>query len=107
MVVSLTTKENTLRQVIFKFSVLLYALPYSHSPFSFVDLNPCAHLSPCENGGTCMIGVLNQYLCVCSPSFTAMSCGEQLDKCNISSYINNATCTVSDCKDYIGARSSE
>ena len=41
---------------------------FADSQFSF-NQNPCVSY-PCQNGGSCMTGYNDTYLCVCSSSFT-------------------------------------
>ena len=97
MNVSLNTQESIVKQVISEFSHCDTLICCSLSP---IDLNPCAHLSPCENGGTCSKQDPNQYSCACLPGFTGMDCGQEINECNVSPCANGATCIVSDDKKF-------
>ena len=95
VIVSLTTQESTVRQVSFRVAHCDTSISCFLSP---IDLNPCAHLSPCENGGNCSNEGPNEYSCACSPGFTGMKCEQEIDECNVSPCANGATCIVSDDK---------
>ena len=98
VIVSLTTQESIVRQAS---SGVAYCDTSIISCFlSPIDLNPCAHLSPCENGGNCSNEGANQYSCACLFGYTGMNCEEEIDECNMSSCDNDATCIVSDYKHF-------
>ena len=73
-------------------------LRYLHQLLSFfiIDLNPCAHLSPCEKRGTCSNGDPNQCSCAYLFGYTGMNCEEDIDECKMFPCANQATCIVSD-----------
>ena len=45
---------------------------YCHITLSILDVDEC-NSGPCQNGQTCVNG-LNQYLCMCTGSFTGVNC---------------------------------
>ena len=92
VIVSPTIQENTVRLVSAGNVRCDVCIIYSHF---FTDLNPCAHITPCQNGGNCSNGDPSQYNCVCSPGFTGMECEEDIDECDMSPCGNNGTCIVS------------
>ena len=91
-IVSLNTLEGTVRQV----SSSLHCHTSISSSFSSLDLNPCAHLSPCKDEGVCSNEGPNQYSCACPSGYTGMNCEEDIDECKMSPCANQATCIVSD-----------
>ena len=91
--VSLTTQESTVRKVSFG---VVHGNTSISCCLSTKDLNPCAHLSPCKNGGNCSIENVNQYSCACPSGYTGMDCEEDVDECKMSPCANQATCIVSD-----------
>ena len=89
----MNTQESIVRQVSSRVAHHGTCISSSHSP---LDLNPCGHLTPCKNGGTCSTGDPNQYSCACSSGYTGTDCEEDIDECKMSPCANQATCIVSD-----------
>ena len=61
-----------------------------------IDLDVCAHQSPCRNGATCTSTGPDLYNCTCAAGFTGHDCDQDVDYCSSSPCLNGATCTVRD-----------
>lgn len=54
-------------------------------------LNNC-ELEPCQNGGTCEMGLYGSYLCTCASGYTGENCEQRVLACESSPCLNGGRC---------------
>jgi protocadherin Fat 1/2/3 len=55
-------------------------------------LNNC-ELEPCENGGTCEVGMYSSYLCTCVSGYAGENCSQRVLACEASPCLNGGRCS--------------
>ena len=55
-------------------------------------LNNC-ELEPCQNGGTCEMGMYGSYLCTCASEYTGENCERRVLACESSPCLNGGRCS--------------
>ena len=70
---------------------------YYHTTITYckIDLDPCGHTAPCENGATCSNTGPDQYECLCTAGFEGDSCERETDECDPNPCRNGGSCQVS------------
>ena len=77
-----------------RLSDLAKAFTVYHSIFS-TDEDPCAHTTPCQNGGTCMTTGPDHFECQCVEGYEGDRCELIVtDECDPDPCQNRGTCTV-------------